>query len=347
MTTKDKTPVTVEALPLIKFDLTAAGLAKIKKACLAITEVPTNGDEYKALTAQIAQVRDTRVAIEHRRKELKAPLLAWSGKLDAKAKELKETLTGMEAPLHELKEKADAIKLKKKEEKAAKARKRLEALQEKLTAIRQPAIQATYEDYTAEWLEDQITQLEALEITPETFEEMAPLAEVARQETLTKLRGLAAGLIAKAEAEAKRKIELEELAEARKQQEKIEAEQAETQRKLDAQREEQEAAQRKIDEAAEKQAKEAAEKEAADLAEKERKAALKKTKAEQKKLLADSVELETFLDELTAIDSPVLTSQEGKLILGEFSACISDWYSRLGGMETAGKAAPEKLQGKD
>lgn len=89
---------------------------------------------YKAVQSAIGDLRDARVSIEKRRKELKADSLEYGRKVDAVAKFLTEKIEAIELPLKALKAAVDEEKARAKAEKEAAERR---ALEESLRAERE------------------------------------------------------------------------------------------------------------------------------------------------------------------------------------------------------------------
>lgn len=334
------TDLVIETLPPISFDITAQGLARLKKESAIFNTLPETVADYQKLTKQIAKVRTTRTSIEARRKEANAPVLEWQRLLNSKAKELTEALQEIEQPLVDLKAKADEEKARKKAEQEAQERARLQELNDRLTELK--AIVFTVN--TPEEAGQAIDDLQALEITKEDYQELTDLAEVARQETLMKLRQRVAQMEADRIAEEDRQRELAELESKKEAQAKLEAEQAERQAQLDAQEaelkaraqalEDQEAA--RLAEQAEKEAAERAAQEAAER-EKAEKEAQAKLAAEAKKqaqaqakwkkaILADLPALEAYLANLAEVSVPhdQVKTAEAKALLGNIDLAIAE-----------------------
>lgn len=341
--TEKKTEL-IETLAPVKFDLTKAGLSKLKKRCALFTTVPESPADYKALTVQLAEVRTTRTSIEARRKELKAPLLDYGRQVDGLANGLKAALLDLEAPLIELKKKADEIKAAEKKAKAEAEMKRIADLNAKLAEIR--AVGNEFYDQMDDVL-NAIEGVEALVIDAENYQEFIQMAEVTRQEVLAKLRGKAAQiedailkeqerLQAEAEAEEARKEEEARLEAQRLEQEAQQEKLREQQAKLDAQQAEldekqriQEEQERKEQEAKEAAEREKREKEAAEQLKKEAAAQARKQKAWKKKALADMAEMEAYLAALMAVKNPNVSTPEFDEIYKGISMALNEFMGQL------------------
>jgi chromosome segregation ATPase len=94
----------------------------------------TTRDGYESCRVAIAHCRDTRVAVEKRRKELKAESLDYGRRVDAVAKELTALIVSMEHPLEAKKSVVDEEKARAKREKEEAAQR---AIEEKVRAERE------------------------------------------------------------------------------------------------------------------------------------------------------------------------------------------------------------------
>jgi chromosome segregation ATPase len=218
---------------VIEYNITDAGLAELAKKYGGMVITTDNLDDGKAARKA---VRDVRLAVEERRKELKADALAYGKAVDGKANEIKAKIAKVEEPLAEqLDAIANAEKLAEEE--------RLEAIESHLAVLR--AYGQDTEDRTLAELQQWQEQLNEYEITEEVFQEFREQAVGAKAESESRLR-----------IAIERKQRAEEEAAALEEQRKA---QAEEQEKLDAQRKEIEEAQAKLreeQEAAEAKARE-------------------------------------------------------------------------------------------
>ena len=296
---------------------------------------------YEEVRLAIGHVRDTRVAVEKRRVELKADALAYGRLVDSTAKRLTDLLLEVEEPL----------KAKKAAIDNAAARKRAEAEAEKIRAIeaeiaanraKQEAESRAVREAEEKRLAEERAALEA---------ERKKLAEAqAKLDAERKAEDARREAARKAEQDrmdAAAKAERERLAEeARIQREKIEAE--EKQRR--AVREAEEAAQRLEREKLEAEKRRlAAEREAAERAEFERQAKVKAEQEAVEKVERDRVEkarreaelaalrpdvekVAAFVAQIRALETPMVQS---KAIARLLESAWADLDSTAAGLEKA------------
>lgn len=294
---------------VIEYNITDAGLAELAKKHGGIVVTADNLDDAKA--SKVA-VRDVRIAVEDKRKELKKDALEYGRAVDAKAKEIQAKIAKIEEPLTEqLDEIANA-------EKRAELQ-RVEEIESQLAVLR--AYGQDTDGRTLAELQDWQDHLANYEITEEEFQEFREQAAGAKAESESRLR-IAIGHKQKAEEEAaaleeQRKAQEEQAAELQRQRDELEAGQA----KL---REEQEAAEKK---AAEEQAAKDAERQAeldaqqAELdkqrEEQERKEQEEREQAEAEaaaaraaELAPDKEKLERLANIIEATELPAVASQQ-------------------------------------
>lgn len=125
------TVIETTAAPLVKYNITDARIAELRSEFTGLTADTPKG--YEAVRVAIATVRDIRVGVEKRRKELKEDSLAWGRKVDSEAKRLTALLEEIENPLKEAKALVDEAKERAKREAEEKARK---AEEERLAALK-------------------------------------------------------------------------------------------------------------------------------------------------------------------------------------------------------------------
>ena len=109
-------PVEREASPKmeITYPCSETAIAELRQQYAGMTcDTPEN---YEATRKAIGTIRSYRVAIEQRRKDLKADSLAWGKKVDAVAKELTNALMSIEEPLKIAKQAVDDEKEKQRRE---------------------------------------------------------------------------------------------------------------------------------------------------------------------------------------------------------------------------------------
>lgn len=121
-------------------------------------------DGYEFIRKGIAQLRELRVKVEARRKELKAPLLERGREIDAAAKDVLGRLTQIENPMKALKREKD--ERKKREEEA-----RQRAIEERIEGMRQFVAFANQTEDLGE-LGDYAQQLADMDVIEEYYGEM-------------------------------------------------------------------------------------------------------------------------------------------------------------------------------
>ena len=195
---------------LSEFDKISAGLAELRQrhpVDLAIDVTTTKG--MREAVAARAAWRDPRIAVEKARKAAKAPVLALGKDIDARAAYITTALLEGESNYDD---QIKAEETRKEAEKAAEAeaeRVRVAAHHERIAEIR-GAIGAA-SNCSAELILDHIGDIERLHVD-DGFEEFQGQAQLAKDETLDKLRAMHGAAVA-AEAEAAR-IKAEQEAEA-------------------------------------------------------------------------------------------------------------------------------------
>lgn len=299
---------------VIEYNITDAALLELAERYGGMVITQDNLDDGKAARKE---VRDVRLAVEDKRKELKKDALEYGRAVDAKANEIKAKIAKIEEPLAE---QLDAIanEEKRKEEE------RIATIESHLAVLR--AYGQDTEDRTLAELQQWQEQLTEYEITEEVFQEFREQAVGAKAESESRLR-IAIDRKQKAEEEAarleqQRKQQEEQAAELKKQQEELEKAQA----KL---REEQEAAEAKAREEQEaKDAERQAELDAqqAELdkqrEEQERKEQEEREKAEaeaaeerRQQLAPDKEKLERLANIIEATDLPTVESQQANDVI--------------------------------
>lgn len=114
-------------------NITKAAIAALEKKYKGLKADDTKS--LKVLKTAIGDVRNRRVAVEKRRKELKYPLLKAGKDLDAVAAEITTSLENIEEPLKAEKKRYDDEKERIKKEKEEKERKRVETIQRRIGQI--------------------------------------------------------------------------------------------------------------------------------------------------------------------------------------------------------------------
>lgn len=214
------------------FDKIAAGIAAIEKAHpkdLAIDVTSTAGMKL-AVTARAAW-RDPRIAVEKARKAAKAPVLELGKQIDSFAGSLEARLREGEANYDE---QIKAEETRKEAERAARAEaERLRISRHHAVIQYLRGIPADVAGAPTAKIASEIAQLEALDIT-DSLEEFQGQAQLAKDETLDKLREMQADALDREAEQARVKAEQEAAAAAlaaeRAELERLRAEQAERER---------------------------------------------------------------------------------------------------------------------
>jgi hypothetical protein len=259
-----------------------------------------------------AEIVKLRTSLESKRVEIKAPALERCRLIDAEAKRITAELLALEQPIDALIKAEEQRKAAEKSEKERIERERIEGIQLRISAIMSaPAVLAGKS--SAELAE--AIRLGKTEQIDESFAEFQPQAQVANDAALARLREMHAAAVSQEAEQARIKAEREELARLRAEQDKREAEEcariaaqakadAEARAKLEA---EERAARERI-EAEERAAKAArdeadrkarAEREEADrIARAQREAEAAKIAAEQERIAAEQREIKRQQAEL-------------------------------------------------
>jgi dsDNA-specific endonuclease/ATPase MutS2 len=116
----------------VVYDVTDDAIA-LKRGQYAVLKADTK-EGYEQVRLAIADCRETRSAIEKRRKELKADSLEYGRKVDAVAKHLTEQIEAIEGPLKAQKAAIDEEKARVKAEKEAAAQKAIAEVEARLKA---------------------------------------------------------------------------------------------------------------------------------------------------------------------------------------------------------------------
>jgi hypothetical protein len=167
---------TPAAKHVIEYNITDAALAELAEQYGGMVVTTDNLDEGKEARKA---VRDVRLAVEERRKELKADALAYGKAVDGKAKEIQAKIAKVEEPLAE---QLDAIA---NAEKLAEE-KRVATIESYLGVLRAYGLET--EDKTLAELQAWQEQLNELEITEEIYQEFREQAVGAKAESESRLR---------------------------------------------------------------------------------------------------------------------------------------------------------------
>lgn len=262
MTTATQDKDTTEKVETIKTEIveysaTAAAIAALRKKYGGVKFEVTTKTGLELAKASRKELRDLRVALEHKRTELKAPALERSRLIDDEAKRITAALVELEDPIaKQIKAEEDRVAAEKAEAEA-KERARVDGLRNRITHFR--TVAGTLVGKPSADVQITLTDVEANDIGDE-FEEFKGEARDARTICITQLQTL---LRERQESEAreaqiaKEREELKALREAdetRKAAEKAEQERQEAvkkaaQEQIDRQhREKQEAERKALDE---------------------------------------------------------------------------------------------------
>lgn len=268
-------------------------LRSLVEQSLFITEIK-NGAARDQCHGALMTLRATRTDITKAGKEARDDANAFSKAVIAEEKRLVALIEPEEARLQGLRDEWDAAREAERRAKAEAEARRIAAIREHIDDIRAIATKA---GGLVSWLiAVEIEDLEALQIDTERFAEMTGDAELARGETIDKLRQMYAAALAQ-EAEAKR------LAEERAEIERQRAELAEQQRRdaeARAEQERKEAAARAEQERAERARREAEEAQRREELRKADEAMRAERQAHEKRMAAERAELMRQQEEAAA-----------------------------------------------
>ena len=111
--------------PVVEYNISDGAIALLREEYGGLTaDTPSN---YRLVVQAIADCRDRRVAVEKKRKELKADALEFGRRVDSEAKRLTSMLWEIEEPLKQEKQKVDDEKARIKREKEEAERAAIEA----------------------------------------------------------------------------------------------------------------------------------------------------------------------------------------------------------------------------
>ncbi len=186
---------------LIKYDVTEASLTTLKNKYAVMPDVKTK-EGYSIIRNGITEIRDIRIKIEKKRKELKTDALEWGRKVDSEAKKITTILLEIEAPMKKFKiQHDDQIKAEKE------AKKKAEEERKRIIIDKIQVIQAVLLDCVGKnsvEIKKIIYITNAVDIS--IFEEFKMLAESTKKNTLLQLNNLYTK-ISLAEQEEKRRKE--------------------------------------------------------------------------------------------------------------------------------------------
>lgn len=297
--------------PIAAYSPVAAGLAELRHRFdgVVFDVATTKGDkEARGFRKELVTLRTT---LEAKRKELKAPALAYAKRIDDEAKSITTEILALEEPIDA---QIKAEEARKEAERAAKAeveRQRIAGHHERIAELRGAVSAAAHA--SSALITEHIEDLEKVEIGAE-FEEFQSQAQAAKDETLSKLREIHEAALAREAEEARikseREAEADRLADERAELERLRVEAAERERVAAQARAEEEraqaaklAAERAAQEAELRAARETQERELAAQREAQAKAeadARAAREAEEKRLAAERAELRRQQEEAEA-----------------------------------------------
>lgn len=213
---------------LIKYDIETAVITALdnKYKDMQITD----GKSYALVMGGLAEYRELRLKIDDKHKELKKDVLEYGRAVDAEKNRLKLLLEPGENHLKDIRQVEDDRKAKIKEEKEAKERERIEAIQEKINSIR---ALGTVHNTSSPAIEERIFLTEGIAISEETYQEFGDQALEAQQTAIAALEQALSDRIQFEKEEAERKAEIERLEKLRKEQEIAQAKIDEENRRID------------------------------------------------------------------------------------------------------------------
>lgn len=340
----------METQQVINYGVTEKAIAELRDKFSYLIDVPLSDKVgRKQLNAAITELTGLRTAVESKRKEMKAEALEYGRRLDAEAKRVTELIDTVEAPLRKHKTTLAEEEARIEAEAAKKEQDRKNAILERIAAIRgyPMKLQALNSEQSAEVLAEMLD----LSIPDIVFQEYTEEAASALDAAIIQVRSIIANKVeqeaaAREEAERKRKedeeraerdrlqreeqarldeqarIQREQAERLAEQQRKIDAENAEIERRARELREQEEAAQREVErkriyqeaqeraerEAKERQEREAEERKRAEAAERER---LERLEAQRPAIDRITDILSETIDRLQKLD---LTEQDPRVL---------------------------------
>lgn len=209
-------PIDEVRLAVARFDRVAAGIADLKARYAAVVfDVSTTKGMKDAATARAA-IRSVRVEVEKVRKDCKAPVLALGREIDARAAAITPELLALEEPIDKQIKVEEERREQEKQRKIAAEIARTRELHRRMQCMRDlvPACVGL----SAAAITEQIRQLVASPIDAE-FQEFQDQAEQVKEQVLAKLRDMQAAQVAHEAEQERVRLEREELARQRAEQE--------------------------------------------------------------------------------------------------------------------------------
>lgn len=210
------------AKPIAAYNPIKAGIeALAEKYGKTVFSVATTKD-MDATKAARAEVREVRYNVESVRKQLKAPALAYSKRIDAEAAEYTAQLLAIETPIDETIKAEEARKAAEKAERDRIETERRKAVQAAIDTITSTALLAVGK--TSAQIKALVDNLSAHEITLDGYDDRAGEAEAAKHNTLEKLGEMQAHAAAHEAEQARMEAERAEMARIKAEQEAAAAE---------------------------------------------------------------------------------------------------------------------------
>jgi len=167
-------------------EMTDIGLDKLKERYLTVPDVATK-DGYDLVVSGARELRDIRVSVEKKRKELKAGALEWGRLVDSEAKRITGELLQLENPIKEAKKVIDNEKARIKEEKRIADEKRKNEILARIDEIR--ILVSAYVGKTSEAIDSIRQETVNLDLS-EGFDEFTETAERVKDSTIAGLDSL-------------------------------------------------------------------------------------------------------------------------------------------------------------
>jgi len=259
---------------VVRYDVTDAAIAQMESIymSLSITDLEDK-EQFNSVHSARMVVKNHRVEVEKKRKELKASALEYGRKVDAEAKRITAKLEPIENHLTTEEKKVTDEQERRKREEAEKEERRVKEILALVETIKQYPGTITLSTVSG-MISEMIGVIEEMPIVPEIYQEFIEIATATKADSIKRMQTALSVRLKFEEEEAARKAEADRLEKIRKEQEAEAARLAEEKRKIE---EAQEVERKRI--AAEQKA------EADRLAEERRK--MEEAQAAEKKKIAD------------------------------------------------------------
>lgn len=205
---------------IAEYSPTAAALADIERRMAKVVYDVSTPEGMAAAKKDRAEVRDLRVALEHKRVEIKAPALKRCQEIDAEAQRITAELRKYEDPPDKA-IKAEEARLEKIRQAKIKAEEaRQAAIQERIREFAGCVVMVSRHNMTAAQIGEHIADLEKI-VVDESFGDMKDGAELAKDSALSQLRAMQRAAAAREAEAARLAAERAELARQRAEQERV------------------------------------------------------------------------------------------------------------------------------